>query len=937
MIEMTAVRDILAEGSTSSEYLGGANEMSVQMWSSLDSRGVRSFRTTLIVVGLLVVAFAVVNGTRSVWAANAPAEFADVVVADEIYAPVHLAMAPDGRVVVLTDSGRAHLIIDDQLQGTPLFDIRSQVEDNGDRGLLSMAFDNNFAVNGFIYVVYTFDSNGVDDGIGETRLSRMTVTGNTASDEVVLFQEFPAADVLLHYGGAVEMGVDGKLYVTVGDHLIGANGQDRTNIKGTVLRLNTDGTIPTDNPFYDELTGNNRAIYAYGLRNPWQTAKHPITGEIFISDVGASDYEELNVLSAGANYGWFLAEGPKDPNDPAQASFVDPLWSFPHFGIEQDAPFEGCAIIGGSFYETPNPTFPSEYRGQFFTGDYCTGRIVTVDPVTGHSSVFMDGFVELVDMAVSPTNGDLYYIDRSFNGDNAFPKGGIGKVSYVGVQTEITITTAPSDVSIAVGGDASFFVGVSAPGDVTYQWSRDGQTITGAVDARYTLEGVDAGDDLAGFTVEISNGQQSIESDPAVLRITNNTVPVPTISVVAGADGRYRAGDPIGFTGSATDAEDGVIAAADLRWEIRLNHDEHDHALVNGVVGDSGSFTVPPAIETDTNVWVTLYLTATDSDGTSTTATARVDPKIVSITLDTNPAGLDVTLEGGSQQAPFSFDSVSGVDREIGAAAQQVAGGISYDFADWSDGLGRNAVRTTPTANVTWTASYTGDGGAGELCTVEAHGNGVRVTWQDKPRTEVIRNDGGWVTTPPAGTLTYDDANGSTDDGWLVRRSRVDEVCEIIGDPPPPPPAPTCVVTAANGGGVLIRWDPIQNENRFVIRADEKWVTTVTNVLSYEYPAGSLDQSFVIRFNRGNGTENLPCSNDGNPPPPVGCHVVAVGNGVTVTWQDLDGTEILRNNDGWVTTQPEGTLSYSVPDASVDDGWFIRRTRDGGDETCSIL
>ncbi|MDW3176515.1 MAG: PQQ-dependent sugar dehydrogenase [Acidimicrobiia bacterium] len=912
--------------------------MSARVWSGLDSRGMRGVRTSLVVLGLLFVAFAVVNGTRSVWAANPPPDFADVVIADEIFAPVQLAMAPDGRLIVLTDSGLAQLIKDDQLQGTPFFDIRSQVEDNGDRGLFSMAFDNNFAVNGFVYVMYTFDTNGVDDGIGATRLSRMTVTGDTASNEVVLFEDFPAADVLLHYGGAVEMGPDGKLYVTVGDHLIGANGQDRTNLKGTVLRLNTDGSIPTDNPFYTELTGTNRAIYAYGLRNPWQTAKHPITGEIFISDVGSSDYEELNVLAPGANYGWFIAEGPKDPNDPAQASFVDPLWAFPHFGVEQGAPFEGCAIIGGSFYETPNPTFPNEYRGQYFTGDYCTGRIVTVDPDTGQASVFMDGFVEMVDMAVSPTNGDLYYIDRSFNGDNVFPKGGVGKVTYTGVQTDITITTAPSDVSTAVGGDASFFVGISAPGNVTYQWSRDGQPIPGAVDARYTLNNVSAADDLAEFTVEISNGQQSIESDPAVLRITNNAVPVPTIDAVTGADGGYRAGDPIGFSGSATDAEDGVIPAADLRWEIRLNHDDHDHALANGVVGDTGSFTVPPAIETDTNVWVTLYLTAVDSEGTSTTVTQRVDPRIVTVTLDTDPAGLDVTLEGGAQQAPFSFDSVSGVDREIGAPAQQTAGGITYTFASWSDGLARNEIRTTPNADVTWTATYTG-GGGGDICTVTELGGGVRVSWQDKPRTEVIRNDGGWVTTPPAGTLTYDDPNGSTDEGWLVRRSGVDEICEIVGDPPPPPPpTPACVVTEL-GGGVLIDWDPVENENRFAIRADDSWVITVTDVTSYEYTEGTLDQTFVLRFNRGDGREEIACTNEGEPPPPPppdGCVVVAVGAGVTVTWQDLPGTEIIRNTDGWVATPPAGTLSYSVPNASVDDGWLIRRTRGGGDEICAI-
>jgi glucose/arabinose dehydrogenase len=205
------------------------------------------WRAVLLGAALIVL----FGATRGVGAADPPPDFVDLPVAGELYAPVQLAMAPDGRLVVLTDSGRAHIIVDDQLLGTPFFDLRSQVDDEADRGLFSLAFDNDFAVNGHVYIVYTYDTNGVDDGIGRSRLSRLTVTGNTAGNEVVLFEDFPNADVSLHYGGAVEMGPDGKLYVTVGDHLLGANGQDRTNIKGTVLRLNTNGSIPTDNPFYN--------------------------------------------------------------------------------------------------------------------------------------------------------------------------------------------------------------------------------------------------------------------------------------------------------------------------------------------------------------------------------------------------------------------------------------------------------------------------------------------------------------------------------------------------------------------------------------------------------------------------------------------------------------------------------------------------------------
>ena len=894
-------------------------------------------RSVAIVAGLLLLFAAVSVQMAGVEAGDPPPDFADLVIADEIFSPISLGMAPDGRLIILTDAGIAHMVKNDQLLNTPVFDIRNRVDDDGDRGLQSMTFDNNFAANGYIYVVYTFDTNGVDDGVGRNRLVRFTMNGDVATNETLLFDGFPDADVALHYGGAVEMGADGKLYTTVGDYLIGANGQNRSNIKGTVLRLNPDGSIPTDNPFYDELTGDSRAIYAYGVRNPWQTAKNPVTQQIFFSDVGSNDYEELNVLQEGANYGWFEAEGPKDPNDPAQASFVDPLWAYRHVDNFPDAPLAGCAIIGGSFYETPNATFPAQYHGQYFTGDYCLGRINTVDPTTGQATFFMDGFdFGLVDMAVSPTNGDLYYIDQTFNGDEQFPRGGVGKITYIGEQTDITITTAPSDVSIAVGGDASFFVGVSAPGDVTYQWLRGGVPIPGENGPRLTVNNVTAADNFARFKVEISNGQQTIRSESAVLRITNNTVPVPTISF-GGADGGYRAGQTITFSGSATDNEDGTIPSGDLRWEIRLNHDDHDHSLVNSVIGASGSFEVPPEIETSTNVWVTLYLTATDSDGTSTTVTQRIDPRIVTITLDSNPDGLQLTLDADSQAAPFTFDSVSGVVREISAPAQQNLGGTAYTFASWSDGLGRNAVRTTPNNDTTWTATYDG-GGGGDTCTATAVAGGVRIDWTNKPGNEVVRNDGGWVTTPPAGTLSYTSNGGSVDDGWLVRRSGADEVCTVEGEPPPPPPAGDCVVTAV-AGGAKVDWEPVTGENRYGVRRNGSWITTVQGSTEYTDTAGSVNDTYVIRYDLddGNGKQSIACEGGVTPPPDDVCFVSPLNGGVRVTWQDKNGTEVVRNDDGWAASPPAGTLTYDDPNGSVDDGWLIRRTRGGGDEVCQIV
>ena len=882
-----------------------------------------SLRSVLIVAGVLLVFLALSLRPDAANAANPPPDFAEVTVAQGIFSPISMEMTPDGRLFVMTDSGLAHVIKNDQLLATPLFDLRSQVDDLGDRGLFNVALDNNFAQNGFIYIMYVADTNNADDGVGETRLARMTVNGDRASNLVVLFDNFPDADVALHYGGAVEHGPDGKLYVTIGDHLLGRNGQDLGNLEGTILRLNTNGTIPTDNPFYGQLNGDLRAIYAYGVRNPWQMEQHPTSGEIFFSDVGSDDFEELNVLQRGANYGWFEAEGPKDPGDPA--SFVDPLWAYRHSDTFPNDPFAGCAIVGGAFYETPNPTFPAEFRGQYFTGDYCEGRIVTVDPNTGAASQFMDGFnFGLLDLEVSPINGDLYFIDQTFNDDNTFPRGGVGKITFVGEQTEISITSQPSDVSIARGGDASFFVSAIGPGDLTYQWRRNGAFIQGETSSRLTLVNVGDSDDGDLFSVNVYSDGQLLRSDSAVLRLTNNTAPVPTISF-SGADGGYRAGQEITFSGSATDAEDGTIPGRTLRWDVRLNHDDHDHPLVDGFIGRTSTYTLPPAIETSTNVWITLYLTATDSDGTSTTVTQRIDPRIVTITLDSDPSGLNVSLDGNTRLAPFSFDSVVGVVREISAPASQTRNGTTYTYESWSDGLGRNAVRTTPNSNQTWTVNYSGGGGPvpGGDCVVAAAGGGIVLTWSNEPGTEVIRNSDGWVTTPAAGVTSYSGA-GDVNDGWLVRRDGVDEVCDVDGGGPTP--GGDCVV-AASGNGVRITWS--NEPGNEVLRNASGWVATPpAGTLSYVDPDGDVNDGWLIRRS---GVDEV-CSTNGGPTPGGDCVVVAAGGGIVLTWSNEPGTEVIRNSDGWVTTPAAGVTSYSGA-GDVNDGWLVRR--DGVDEVCS--
>ena len=165
-----------------------------------------------------------------------------------------------------------------------------------------------------------------------------------------------------HNGGGIQFGIDGKLYLAVGENNTPSYSQSMSTVMGKILRLNPDGTIPTDNPFYGTATGVNRAIWAMGLRNPYTFAFRPGTGRMFINDVGQNTYEEIDDGMAGANYGWPNSEGPT-----TRTGETGPVSFYAH-GTGATL---GCAITGGTFYAPASAQFPSAYVGTYFFADYC--------------------------------------------------------------------------------------------------------------------------------------------------------------------------------------------------------------------------------------------------------------------------------------------------------------------------------------------------------------------------------------------------------------------------------------------------------------------------------------------------------------------------------------------------------------------------------------
>jgi glucose/arabinose dehydrogenase len=358
--------------------------------------------TSVIALSLLLNGF-------SLHAATLPAGFTETQVGSNLSGtPTAMDFSPDGRLFVCLQEGRLRVIENGVLLATPFVTVTTTA--NGERGLLGIAFDPNFASNQFIYVYYTVITAPIHN-----RVSRFTANGNVAvtGSETVILELDNLSSATNHNGGGIHFGPDGKLYAGVGENANPANAQSINNRLGKLLRINADGTIPPDNPtsfpgIAGSPSGVNRAIWAVGLRNPFTFAFQPGTGRLFINDVGQSAWEEINDGIVGSNYGWSLCEGACSPPN---SNFRDPLFQYDH----TIGSTGGCAIVGGAFYNPAINQFPASYTGKYFFSDLCSGWIRLMDPSDNTASAFATGINSPVDLKVHST-GSLYYLAQGNSG-----------------------------------------------------------------------------------------------------------------------------------------------------------------------------------------------------------------------------------------------------------------------------------------------------------------------------------------------------------------------------------------------------------------------------------------------------------------------------------------------------------------------------------------
>ncbi len=296
--------------------------------------------------------------------------------------PVSLKFTPDGRIFFTEkDTGSIRIILQNGTLLAAPFATVSPIFADGEAGLLGIALDPSFSSNGYVYVYYT-DRDPQSYTHGHIR--RYTATGNAGGDPVSIFNVTSStSNTIYHNGGYMKFGPDGKLYAQVGEFHQSSQAQNQGTMDGKMLRMNPDGSVPSDNPFPASL------VWALGIRNAFGFDFDSSNGRLIATEAGPSSDDEINIIVKGGNYGWPTCTGPCSPHNPA---FIDPIVDFNPVVTPT-----GIATVEPNIY----------YFGEWNTGNLVRLNLTSTGSVVSMTQVYtQSGGIIAVELG---PNGKLYY------------------------------------------------------------------------------------------------------------------------------------------------------------------------------------------------------------------------------------------------------------------------------------------------------------------------------------------------------------------------------------------------------------------------------------------------------------------------------------------------------------------------------------------------
>jgi|GEM_PF-6123229 len=646
------------------------------------------------------------------FAQGLPEDFNEELVVSGLGTATDLKQLPNGKIIVTEKSGKLYLVDPNNVSRADFMELNN-VESGFERGLLSILLDPDFESNNHFYLFYTTTANKI-------RISRFTILdeiGDLNSETIIWESDhvYVPGQHLYHYGGAMDFANDGTLFFCTGDMLEENKTQDLQEEHGKLMRINKDGSIPIDNPFYNDgaalgPNGELPEIYAWGLRNPFKGYYDKLSDTFIIAEVGGNDasssWEDIHFGKKRANYGWpDCGESGRNEDGSCQdPTLEDPIFTYPHIVGR------GHSITGGFIYRNGN--FPTEYQGVYFYTDYAQswirylkldqnmmpiGNQIDFKPATG-----LKGNVAMI----QGDDGAIYYLDI-----NDFTDGKLFKIKYIGPEVPIItqasatpingstnqegIITGKAPLEVSFEGDA--FIENGSP--LTFSWdfgdgnSSDTQNVNytynekGAYKARLTVSNSDG---LNAFSDEIN----IVVGEPPIVNITSPT------------DGStFLAGEQITFSGTAED--DDPLNEDSYSWNIVFLHNDHTHPGISDFNSSTGIFNIPiDGHSFQDNTGFIFSLTVTDADGISTTESITIFPQKSNITLNSEPSGLVLNVANQPRTTPYVVGELIGFEAEITAISPQALDNKKYVFKEWSNGGTRTQLYKNPETNSTLTAIF---------------------------------------------------------------------------------------------------------------------------------------------------------------------------------------------------------------------------------------
>ncbi|HWW77339.1 MAG TPA: PQQ-dependent sugar dehydrogenase [Pyrinomonadaceae bacterium] len=342
---------------------------------------------------------AAAGGDAAAAAADASAGYRVETVVSNLEVPWSIVFAPDGRMLFTERPGRVRVFENGKLRQAPLAVI-PDVERGSESGLMGLTLHPGFAQNHLLYLAYAYN----DGGGVRVRVVRFRETGDALTDRKLIIEGIPAAT--FHAGTRLRFGPDGKLYVTTGDAAQKENGQRLDTLSGKTLRLNDDGTVPTDNPFVGQADARPE-IWTYGHRNSQGLDFQPGTGLMFQTEHGPSGFDgpgggdEVNIVERGKNYGWGVIH-----HRETRQGMESPLLEYT----------PACAPASGAFYRG---SALQQFGGNFFfgclRGEGLQRVVLDGRRVVSEERMFQGRYGRIRDVAEGP-DGALYFSTSNRDG-----------------------------------------------------------------------------------------------------------------------------------------------------------------------------------------------------------------------------------------------------------------------------------------------------------------------------------------------------------------------------------------------------------------------------------------------------------------------------------------------------------------------------------------